>query len=254
MESTSACFYRARGQRGPDIQFSLSHMVPKCSFDQPYGKRTTKPWQHEGCKPHQNTIMTPEWRKFLNWPFSWQARFLLENARIESIDQLAQMPIEEMRKYRNVGNKAIAELRAALAHFDYKLAGDVSQSAEATNDLGVLEREQIELEFRLRGVKAKIKTIKANIPSRRKLTSRVFSRWLNTRDLELVAQEFSLTAARVRRIVNDAYRRKFSHGELDVEEICDTWKRLKNDAAVCKKYDLPDYVLHNLRRRTRRTH
>lgn len=190
-----------------------------------------------------------EWQTFLSWPFSARTRNFFENAKIKSIEQLVRMPRTEIRKYRGVGKKSIAELSAALEHFGSSLANETDAPVITPDALTALEREQIELEFRLREVKDKIRIYKESIPPKQSQTSIVMGRWLVTRDCEAVAKDLSLSNTEVRRVILDAYYRKFKKGELDDIAVVDDWEELKDAAAVCKKYDIPDFVLQSVVRR-----
>lgn len=62
---------------------------------------------------------------------------ILNNACITTIGKLLDTPVEQLKKYRNSGPTAIADIRRGLADFNLKLDGYPVWTGEPVTDLGL---------------------------------------------------------------------------------------------------------------------
>ena len=164
---------------------------------------------------------SPEWRKFLCYPFSARTLNFFSNANIKSVSRLAAMSKKEILRYRNVGWKTVVEIKIALANqaspqgTATSSLNDAAQSDAISKrqEIEMLLEEQIKLEAQLRRVKDQLLEARASIPNKPSVKPAVFARWLELRDPNAVAREFCLTPSKVKSIVSEAYRQKLRIAE-----------------------------------------
>lgn len=188
-----------------------------------------------------------QWQRFLTYPFSMRTRKFFENAEINSLPQLTNMMEAEVRKYRNVGSKTVAEVRFALAQFGQSLRGDkLSQSESKPENLDSLLQRQAKAEGELREIRRQIEQLQEAKTHRVQLSSAVFAKWLELKDHEKVGEEFSLTPGEVRSIISKTFQQKIKNGDLNELDVFDCWKKAQDYTTVSREFELPEYVVENI--------
>lgn len=158
-------------------------------------------------------IHQEQWKRFIEFPFSQRALTCFENAGIHSVDRLTKTTAQEIQKYRNVGRSVMMEIRLAIAHMDLSLEGEPiyrlpepSETDGLKTRLKALEQNRDEILVQIQQLKSKItaqRPLKRQPPKNPEFDSRLFARWKQVRDYEVVAREFSVSPKKVRTVIQN---------------------------------------------------